>query len=314
MSFAVKHRPKALSEVVGNGVVKKVISEMIQNLSFTHVMFEGDTGSGKTTFAYILAKEFSGIEENIFNINCMFSSGVEEMRNKLEELRKTSLFGINKVLILDEIHGLSNQAQNVFLKPLEDGLPSYVLIIACTTSVEKLSPMLLDRFKRLRVKPLVDSEAIQLIDRISSLENITTEKWKKALILEKSAGIPRRILSGLEKVKSITDKSEVELLLDISSLEEEDPDILKLFKWILSKADWNIIKHQLDILLKTGKSPESIRIGIVNLIASRLTSNYSNEIERSRLSKLYFNYLRQMLGVPDKANLINLIYLMTKGD
>jgi len=276
---------------------------MIETGKFSHIMLEGSTGSGKTTIAYIIAAAFGA--QSVDDVNCVHFSSINEMREKLDSLQKTS-FLKRRVLILDEIHRLSAQSQDVLLKPLEGGLASDVLILACTTTTEKLGKALLDRFKRLKVTPLSDKEAVQLIERIEKAEKIEIPKWKKALIVDKCEGVPRRILSGIEKVISIDDEKEVVFLLDLSELEEENEDVLNLFKNLLAVQSWDKIKVLLKQVLKS-TSPDGIRIGLLNIIASRLMSDYSKEIERERLGKVY-EILSAPIFYPEKSNIIYLIF------
>lgn len=303
MNFAIKYRPETLEEVVGNTAIKKVIKTMIDTKKFSHVLLEGSTGSGKTTLAHIIASSFGA--QSLEDLNCVHFSGINDMREKLSSLMLTS-FLQKRVLILDEIHRLSTQSQDVLLKPLEGGLASDVLLIACTTTVEKLSPMLLDRFKRLKVMPLSDSEAFQLIESIEKLERIGVPKWKKALVVEKSEGIPRRILSGLEKVIHIEDEKEVIFLLDLNELEGENEDVLNLFKNLLALQSWDKIKTILKQVLKS-VSPDGIRTGLMNIISTRLMSDYGTLEEKTRLSNVYEKLIPTM-SYPEKSNIVFLIF------
>jgi len=302
-TFAIKYRPEILLEVIGNKAIVKVIQQMIDTETFSHIMLEGMTGSGKTTLARILANNFGA--QSVDEINCVFYSGINDMREKIESLQKTS-FLKKRVLILDEIHRLSAQSQDVLLKPLEDGVASDVLIIACTTTTEKLNPMLLDRFKRLKVMPLSNKEALVLIERVEKIEQVEIPKWKKVLLVEKSDGVPRRLLSNMEKVLSINDEKEVSFLLDLSAYEEENGDVLELFKSMLAMQSWAIVKDKLKKCLKS-VAPEGIRIGLMNIISARLMSDYGTDDEKLRLSFTY-DGLKIPLQFPEKANITFLVY------
>ena len=298
-SFAIKYRPSILDEIIGNVAIKKVLRTMVESKKFSHVLLEGPTGSGKTTIARILATEFGA--QSVDEINCVHFSGIGDMREKIDSLQKTS-FLKKRVLILDEIHRLSAQSQDVLLKPLEGGIASDVLVISCTTSTERLTPALLDRFKRLKVTPLSDKEAVQLIERIEKSEGLQVPKWKKALIVDKCGGIPRRILSGLEKVVWIDDEKEVIFLLDLNELDGENEDVLDLFKHFLSQSSWDKIKEIIRKLLKS-LSIESIRVGLLNIVAARLMSDYGTLEEKERLVKAY-GILLPPMNFPEKATLV----------
>jgi replication-associated recombination protein RarA len=298
-SFATKYRPTSLDEIIGNTPLKKVLRPMFESKKFTHILLEGTTGSGKTTLARIIGREFNA--QSIDEINCVHFSSINDMREKINSLQMTS-FLKKRVLILDEIHRLTPQSQDILLKPLEGGVAEDVLILGCTTTVEKLSPMLLDRFKRLKVTPLSDKEAVQLIERIEKAEGLQVPKWKKALIVSKCGNIPRRILSGLEKVASIDDEKEVIFLLDLNELDGENEDVLDLFKNLLASASWDKIKEIIRKLLKS-LPIESIRVGLLNIAAARLVSDYGTLEEKERLVKAY-GILLPPMNFPEKATLV----------
>jgi DNA polymerase III gamma/tau subunit len=269
-------------------------------------MLEGSTGSGKTTLAYILANAFGADKSTTDDVNCVHLSGINDMREKMENLWKTSFLG-RRVLILDEIHRLSAQSQDVLLKPLE--ILDNVLIIACTTTIEKLGPQLLDRFKRLKVMPLSNKESLSLIERIEQGEKIEIPKWKKVLLVEKSDGIPRRLLFNIEKILKIDDEKEVSFLLDLSEYEEENSDVLDLFKSMLAMQSWPTVKDKLKKCLKS-VPPEGIRIGLMNIVSARLMSDYGTDEEKFRLS-FTFKELKTPLQFPEKANVTFLVYNMS---
>ena len=302
-SFSIKHRPSSLDEVVGNAAIKKVLRPMIESNKYSHIFLEGITGSGKTTLAYIIASSFGA--QSIDDVNCVHFSSINDMREKINSLQMTS-FLKKRVLILDEIHRLSAQSQDVLLKPLEGGVASDVLIIACSTTTEKLSPMLLDRFKRLKVTPLSDKEAVQLIERIEKAEGLQVPKWKKALIVDKCDGIPRRILSGLEKVVGIEDEKEVIFLLDLNELDGENEDVLDLFKNLLASASWAKVKEIIRKVVKS-VSPEGIRVGMLNIISARIMSDYGTPEEKIRLAKVYETIINP-ISFPEKSNIIYYIF------
>ena len=296
----LKHRPKTFEEVVGNDHIKQVLKQWCENRTFNPIMFEGERGCAKTTLAHIVAKEFGAPDENITDLNCVHFSGVDNMRERMDSLHKSSLFGKYKVLILDEIHRLSAVTQQVLLKPLE-ALPPNILIIACSTEPNSLISTLLDRFVRFRVSLLNFTESEYLLSSVLAKEGITFPKWKKALLLEESEGNPRRILTGLSKIININDEEEVKYLLDLNNI-EENSDILKLLRVFNTVNSWEPVKNELKICLKTN-SPNNIRVGLMNIISGSLMSNFPI----LKGIKLYDNLIKAEV-YPEKANLIMALY------
>jgi DNA polymerase III gamma/tau subunit len=296
-----------LEEFIGNNHIIKYIKESWDKS--THILFEGERGTGKTTFAYIIANMFAN-KESIRDVNCQHYSGVNEMRSLVENfMDKTSLFGSKKVIILDEVHSLSRQAERELLKPLEDEkYKNKLLIIGCTTSVDTLSPMFLDRFVRLKTHLLADKQALQVISRLETTGNFKLDKPKKVLIVEKSEGNPRLIINNTLKVKDLDDLDEVKYLLDLSSLEPEQ-DILEFFKILTyPKVTWSSVVENLTKLLRK-HSPSNIRIGLINILAGKLRSQYLKGMEEgTKLLYLYDSLVENQFSIADKAALTAQLY------
>jgi DNA polymerase III subunit gamma/tau len=297
----IEYIPKSINELIGNEPVKRSLTGLPLDKP---ILFEGETGVGKTLCAHLLAESFGASPENIMDINCVHFSKIEDIRSIIDDLKRTSLFGNKKVLILDELHELSQKSQQELLRPLET-LNINVLVIGCTTTTQKLFQTVLDRFIRIRLKPLSLLESKDLLYRLYNQESFHLPKWKESLLLEKSNGNPRRLFSGLAKIINVDSEEDVQYLLDIPDI--ENAEVLDLLKILLSGLKWEILQKKLDSVLKTN-SPENIRIGLMNLLASRLMSSYTKTYEeRERIAELY-EYLGKSSGYPDKANLIIAVY------
>lgn len=309
----IKYRPTKWEDVIGNNHIKSFI-EHSKGIEYNHTLFEGPTGCGKTTFAYIMAREHGAAEENIIDLNCVHTAKVEEIREIMEQLEKSSIFGLKKVLILDEIHELSPKAQQVLLKPLEK-VAMDTLIIACTTTTANVKDTLLDRFVRFKVSKLSKTQSKQLIDYVSEKEGIKLKRVILSMLIEKADGIPRRLLTGLAKVKNITEESEAEYLLELETIEESE-DLFDLFKLMLygkNMATWSEVAKKLKSVLSNEK-PEAIRIGLLNIASARLLSNSFNnsQLERGKLDRLH-TLLTDWKGYPEKANLLFALHKFITG-
>jgi len=304
----LKHRPTNFDEVVGNEVIKKSLQGITKSRP---ILFEGSLGSGKTTLAYIVAKEFGAPPENIKEINCVHVAGIAEAREIVDTLGFSSLFGSKRVLLLEELHWLPPKAIAEFLKPLEVERDN-VLVIATTNETSKINSALLSRFTVFKVAILDKKQSKFLIDKICKLEDIQINKYIKQLLVDTSEGIPRRILTGLSKVRNVTDPEDAKYLLNTSNLSEEtDEDVLELFKLIISGSNWDTIKKVLNSTLKN-KTPESVRVELMNLIGFRVVSEYykhhSVGSQYQLLLDNLFESLKNANSFPGKAQLIMAIY------
>ena len=268
-------------------------------------MFQGERGCGKTTLAGILSNMFEADEMNIHTINCGYYTKIDDMRKEIDKLHKSSLFGDKRVLIMDEVHKLSQASQNAWLQPLEN-LPENVLVIACTTET-KLIKTFLERFVIYQVSKLSKKESKLLVEKAITDNEITgLPKWVKARIIEKAEGIPRLMLTAIPKVVGITNEDEIDQLLEVLKIDDNE-QALDLIKLIVNHSGWSSIKTAITNALKE-QTPENIRMALMNLISGRMLSNFANDMnELKRLSKFY-KYLQDAEGYPEKANLINAIF------
>ena len=306
----MNYNPSKFEEIIGNKTIVNSLKLQLQTLPISPILFTGQYGAGKTTLAYIVAKEFGAKEQNILERDCVHFSKVEQMRELLEDILRPSLFEEKTVLIFDEIHDLSDKAIGALKIPTQSkNLKNHILFIGCTNKPEKIKDdAFLSRFISYRVSSLLPEESLSLIDIVTKIENIKLPKWLKALIVEKSQGVPRNILQNISKVKNgnLTEE-EANYLLELT-LMEEDKDIFDLFRVLLSKKfTWeNIITH-MNSILKT-KTPNTIKMTLMNFMSNRIIYPSSNLIERRALYDIYkeFSNLNSNL---DKADLIMCLHI-----
>jgi len=302
----MEYKPKTLDEFVGNERLKK----FLRGMSFDKpVMFEGSPGVGKTTLAHIIAHMFGAPPENITDLNCVYYSKIEDMRERLASLGRSSLFGAKKVLILDEIHELSDKTQQVLLKPLE-ALSEGIFVIACTTTTQKVIPTLLRRFNRFELEALSEDESADLIDTVCRSFGIKLRADLGELLIEESKGIPSSIIKGVELLSKADTIEDAQYVLHADTL--ADTDTLTLMKLIIKRAKWDILRTELDQLLKS-YAPSMIRTGLLNLIAGRLTSPYFKGSNEGEFLNKCFTILSKD-GIPDKAFLIMALYNISRLD
>jgi DNA polymerase-3 subunit gamma/tau len=221
---ARKYRPQTFDTVVGQKSITSTLKNAIKNHHLAQAfLFCGSRGVGKTTTARILAKTINcfntsdsieacdecdscksfneGASLNVYELDAASNNSVEDIRNLIEQVRIAPQLGTHKVYIIDEVHMLSNQAFNAFLKTLEEP-PAHAIFILATTEKHKIIPTILSRcqifdFNRIKVKDI----AIHL-GAIAEKEGIEADSEALHLIGQKADGALRDALSIFDQIIS----------------------------------------------------------------------------------------------------------------
>ena len=223
---ARKYRPATFDMVVGQRALTTTLLNAIRTGKLAHAyLFCGPRGVGKTTCARIFAKTINcehpgpngepcnacescrAFEEqrslNIHELDAASNNSVDDIRELIDQVRIPPQTGRYKVFIIDEVHMLSSQAFNAFLKTLEEP-PKYVIFILATTEKHKILPTILSRcqvydFARITVQNTVDH-----LKYVAQKEGYTVEDEALNLIAQKADGGMRDALSIFDQMVSFT--------------------------------------------------------------------------------------------------------------
>ena len=223
---ARKYRPQNFSTVVGQAHITTTLKNAINNNQLAHAfLFCGPRGVGKTTCARILAKTINcenktadgeacntcnscvsfdnGSSLNIHELDAASNNSVDDIRSLVDQVRFAPQAGEYKVYIVDEVHMLSANAFNAFLKTLEEP-PPYAIFILATTEKHKILPTILSRCQIFDFKRITTNDTVKHLREITNKENITAENAALHVIAQKSEGCMRDSLSILDKIVSFT--------------------------------------------------------------------------------------------------------------
>jgi len=223
---ARKYRPQNFNTVVGQSHITTTLKNAILNNHLAHAfLFCGPRGVGKTTCARILAKTINctnitkqgeacnecdsctsfekGASLNIHELDAASNNSVDDIRALVEQVRFAPQAGKYKVYIVDEVHMLSANAFNAFLKTLEEP-PPYAIFILATTEKHKILPTILSRCQIFDFKRITSNDTVVHLEEIIEKENIKAERNALQLIAQKSEGCMRDALSILDKIVSFS--------------------------------------------------------------------------------------------------------------
>jgi DNA polymerase-3 subunit gamma/tau len=225
---ARKYRPEIFSAVIGQETITVTLRNAIKTNKIGHAyLFCGPRGVGKTTCARIFAKTINctdisaGTEAcnscdsctsfnemrafNIHELDAASNNTVDGIRSLNERVRIPPQAGKYSIFIIDEVHMLSAQAFNAFLKTLEEP-PSYAIFILATTEKHKIIPTILSRcqifdFNRIQVHDIVEH-----LEKIAGKEGVEYELDALNIIALKADGAMRDALSIFDQMVSYSDK------------------------------------------------------------------------------------------------------------
>ena len=223
---ARKYRPATFLSVVGQQSITSTLKNAIERGQLAHAyLFCGPRGVGKTTCARIFAKAINcqnpngaeacnecescrafneGRSLNIHELDAASNNSVDDIRSLIEQVRILPQVGQYSLFIIDEVHMLSQQAFNAFLKTLEEP-PKHAVFILATTEKHKIIPTILSRcqvydFNRIKVE-----DSVGYLKHIAQSEGVEYDEESLNLIAQKADGGMRDALSMFDKAVSFCD-------------------------------------------------------------------------------------------------------------
>ena len=210
---SLKYRPSNFENVIGQEHVTKTLKNSILDKKIpSAILFCGPRGVGKTSCARIFAREINDFSSNddlsfnIFELDAASNNKVEDIRDLIDKVRIPPQSGKYKVYIIDEVHMLSKNAENAFLKTLEEP-PPYIVFILATTEKNKILPTILSRCQIYDFNRISENEIFENLKQICKKEEVEFEDEALNIIAKKSDGSLRDSLTILDRVVSFTNKN-----------------------------------------------------------------------------------------------------------
>lgn len=300
-----KWRPMTFDDVVGQKQVSDTLRGSINSGRIAHAyLFCGTRGTGKTSTAKIFSRAvncenpldgepcnqcatckgiLNGSILDVYEMDAASNSGVDNIRDIINEVIYTPVGCKYKVYIIDEVHSLSRDAFNALLKTLEEP-PAHALFILATTEPHKIPQTILSRCQRFDFRRIGIDEIARRITKITDTENIDITPDAVELVAELGDGSMRDAISLLDRCASFgEEKLTTDKISDILGIVGSK----RLFD-ITDAVAQNDTKAALcrsGEVLRTGKEPQNLLENLIEhfrcLLVSKATSDSSELLEKT---------------------------------
>jgi DNA polymerase-3 subunit gamma/tau len=170
-ALAVKYRPKTFDDMTEQSAIKDILMNQLETKTFQHgYLFTGPAGTGKTTSARIFANMINDGKGSPIEVDAASNSGVDNIRQIIEDAKRKPLDAEYKIFIVDECHSLSNGAWQALLKTLEEP-PKFTIFIFCTTDPQKVPATILSRVQRYNFQKISNEGIVKRLEDICVHEN-----------------------------------------------------------------------------------------------------------------------------------------------
>ncbi|HSI36364.1 MAG TPA: DNA polymerase III subunit gamma/tau, partial [Tepidisphaeraceae bacterium] len=313
MSYTVlarKYRSRDFDEVVGQDHVARTLKRAIESGRVAHAfLFTGTRGTGKTSTARILAKALNceksdapttkpcgqcescraiarGDDIDVIEIDAASNTGVDNVRDIIENSAYRPARSRFKVYIIDEVHMLSKAAFNALLKTLEEP-PEHVKFILATTEVEKVLQTILSRCQRYDFRNIPTREIAGHLADIVRQEGIEADPDALMLVAKAGAGSMRDSLSLLDRLLSVGEKRvTVEMIEQLLGLPKAQ--LMFDLAQVIGTGDVKSTLEQTAAMITRGLSSDALVASLVdhlrNLLILRTCGPESELVEVPGLS------------------------------
>jgi len=264
--LAERMRPQKLTEVLGQEDIigdGKILTEIVKNGEPVNLIFWGPPGTGKTTLARILAREFKA---DFVEISAV-TAGKKDVEEVVSRAKVNWNLKTRTILFVDEIHRFNKAQQDAFLPHVESGL---IILIGATTenpSFEVISP-LLSRSRVVVVSLLSKDAILEVLKRALKAEKATKRVTKRALELlaELSGGDARSALGDLELALSLAEKIDEKVVLEAAGKKvpgydkkgDKHYDTISAFIKSMRGNDVDAALYYLARMVQAGEDPKFI--------------------------------------------------------
>lgn len=329
---ARKWRPQKFEEVVGQEHITETLKNSLRKNRIAHAyIFAGPRGVGKTTTARILAKALNclnpvnfepcnncdmckAINEmqsmDIIEIDAATNRGIDEVRTLRESVKYAPTLGKYKVYIIDEVHMLTTESFNAFLKTLEEP-PSHTIFVFATTDIHKVPATIISRCQRFDFRRLqIDTIKLQL-KKIADEEKIKIDDKALTIIAKKAEGGMRDAQSYFDQVVAFCgEEVDAETVSKILNLIDEET-YFNISNSIISK-NFKIVFDTINLIYQNGWDFTDFLDGLIEHFRNILTVVLTNKTNHIESAEIYKPRYLQSSKEFSKGDLLRILHFLSK--
>ena len=269
-----KYRPQTFKDVIGQNHIVKVLEGSIKLGNIAHAyLFSGPRGTGKTSVARIFSREIGTSPNDLVEMDAASNRGIDDVREIRESVNTLPFESRYKVYIIDEVHMLTRDAWNAFLKTLEEP-PRYVIFILATTELERVPETVISRCQTFSFRQPNQETLKDFALSVAKKEGAVLEPEAAELVALLGDGSFRDAHGILEKVLSSTPSTSLGTSKDKKITREEIEQVTgapkaELVRNILEALVDKNIEQGMKAIGRAGESNADMKL-FAKLILERL--------------------------------------------
>lgn len=228
-----KYRPRTFDQVIGQEAALKRLRGIVEKGDPpSSMLFTGPSSSGKTSLARVFVAELFGVK-NIDNhsdyreLNAASSRGIDDIRDLMRVAKLRPRTAVRRVILMDEVHGLTGPSMQLILKPVEEP-PPFTVFLMGSSEPEKLPPALKNRPSGFVLTAPTQEDLTKYVNRVCKGEfGEKLDKEITQLIVNNSNGVMREAANIVEAIsqsypKGITKVKTKDIVSIVQSVETND--------------------------------------------------------------------------------------------